>query len=79
MGRPSQVSPNQLQSQFQQDEDDQVLVTDITYIRTNEGWLYLAVVARLALKGGGRLEHKRQHGDHAGAGRVNVGCVAPPA
>ena len=31
------VSPNQLQRQFQQDEADQVLVTDITYIRTYEG------------------------------------------
>jgi putative transposase len=46
-GRPSQVSPNQLQRQFQQDEADQVWVTDITYIRTYEGWLYLAVVLDL--------------------------------
>ncbi len=47
VGRPSQVSPNQLQRQFQQDEADQVWVTDITYIRTYEGWLYLAVVLGL--------------------------------
>jgi putative transposase len=47
VGRPSQVSPNQLQRQFQQDEADQVLVTDITYIRMYEGWLYLAVVLDL--------------------------------
>ena len=39
VGRPSQVSPNQLQRQFQQDAADQVWVTDITYIRTYEGWL----------------------------------------
>ena len=44
VSRPSQVSPNQLQRQFQQDAADQVWVTDITYIRTYEGWLYLAVV-----------------------------------
>ncbi len=43
VGRPSQVSPNQ----FQQDEADQVWVTDITCIRTNEGWLYLEVVLDL--------------------------------
>lgn len=43
----SQVSPNQLQRQFQQDAADQVWVTDITYIRTYEGWLYLAVVLDL--------------------------------
>jgi putative transposase len=36
-----------LQRQFQQDEADQVWGTDITYIRTYEGWLYLAVVLDL--------------------------------
>jgi len=35
--------------------------------------------AGLALKGGGGLEHARQHGDHAGAGRVDDGCVASAA
>ncbi len=47
VGRSSQVSPNQLQRQFQQDAADQVWVTDIRYIRTYEGWLYLAVVLDL--------------------------------
>ena len=47
VGRPSQVSPNQLQRQFQQDAADMAWVTDITYIRTYEGWLYLAVVLDL--------------------------------
>jgi putative transposase len=37
VGRPSQVLPNQLQRQFQQDAADLVWVTDITYIRTYEG------------------------------------------
>jgi len=36
-----------LQRQFQQDAADQVWVTDITYIRTYEGWPYLAVVLDL--------------------------------
>ena len=40
VGMPSLVAPNQLQRQFQQDEPDQAWVTDITYIRTHEGWLY---------------------------------------
>ena len=47
MGRPSQVKPNQLQRQLQQEEADQVWVADITYIRTYEVWLYLAVVRDL--------------------------------
>ncbi len=46
-GKPAQVAPNQLQRQFQQDEPDQAWVTDITYIRTHQGWLYLAVVLDL--------------------------------
>ena len=47
VGKPALVAPNQLQRQFQHDEPDQAWVTDITYIRTLEGWLYLAVVLDL--------------------------------
>jgi len=47
IGRPSLVSPNQLQRQFTYDAPDQAWVTDITYVRTHEGWLYLAVVIDL--------------------------------
>ena len=47
VGRPATVSPNQLQRQFTHDAPDQAWVTDITYIRTYEGWLYLAVVIDL--------------------------------
>lgn len=46
-GRPSVVAPNLLQQQFRVAEPNQVWVTDITYIRTYEGWLYLAVVLDL--------------------------------
>ena len=47
IGRPSLVAPNQLQRQFTYEQPDQAWVTDITYIRTYEGWLYLAVVIDL--------------------------------
>ena len=47
VGKPALVAPNQLQRQFQHDEPDQAWVTDITYIRTHEGWLYLAAVLDL--------------------------------
>ena len=43
-GEASIVSPNRLQRQFNPDAPDERWVTDITYIRTHEGWLYLAVV-----------------------------------
>jgi len=47
MGKPALVAPNQLQRQFWYDEPDQARVTDITYIRTHEGWLYLAAALDL--------------------------------
>ena len=41
------VTPNKLQRQFTTATPDETWVTDITYIRTHEGWLYLAVVIDL--------------------------------
>ncbi|EOH3176279.1 MULTISPECIES: IS3 family transposase [Enterobacter cloacae complex] len=46
-GRPSVVAPNRVQRQFTIVRANQVWVTDITYIRTWQGWLYLAVVIDL--------------------------------
>ncbi|HGB5820059.1 TPA: IS3 family transposase [Salmonella enterica subsp. enterica serovar Thompson] len=46
-GRPSVVVPNRVQRQFTVVRANQVWVTDITYIRTWQGWLYLAVVIDL--------------------------------
>ncbi len=46
-GRPSVIAPNRLQQQFTVAEPNRAWVTDITYIRTHEGWLYLAVVLDL--------------------------------
>ncbi len=45
--KPSIVAANQLEQKLDVAEPDQVWVTDITYIRTYEGWLYLAVVIDL--------------------------------
>ncbi|WP_180297169.1 IS3 family transposase [Klebsiella pneumoniae] len=46
-GRPSVVAPNRVQRQFTVVRANQIWVTDITYIRTRQGWLYLAVVIDL--------------------------------
>ncbi len=43
-GRPAMVVPNHLDRQFEPAEPNMVWAPDITYIRTHEGWLYLAVV-----------------------------------
>jgi transposase InsO family protein len=41
------ASPNLIQGCFQTDKPNRVWVSDITYIKTLEGWLYLAVVMDL--------------------------------
>jgi len=41
------VAPNVLNRQFEADAPNQKWVTDITYVSTDEGWLYLAVVLDL--------------------------------
>ena len=46
-GKPAIVADNKVAQQFETSIPDQVWVTDITYIRTHEGWAYLAVVIDL--------------------------------
>ena len=46
-GEPSILAPNHLQREFDVDEPNSVWVTDFTYIRTWQGWLYLAAVMDL--------------------------------
>jgi putative transposase len=46
-GRPSIITPNKLQREFTVTQPDRAWVTNITYIRTWQGWLYLAVVMDL--------------------------------
>jgi putative transposase len=47
VGKPSVMIPNVLQRQFTVMRPDKAWVMDITYIRTWQGWLYLAVVMDL--------------------------------
>ena len=46
-GKPAIASPNRLQQQFAMHQPDIAWVTDIAYISTYEGWLYVAVVIDL--------------------------------
>jgi putative transposase len=46
-GKPAIVAENHLNQNFDVQEPNRVGVTDITYIRTYEGWLFLAVVIDL--------------------------------
>jgi putative transposase len=47
VGKPSVLIPNLLKRQFTVTRRNKAWVTDITYIRTWQGWLYLAVVMDL--------------------------------
>lgn len=47
VGRPSIIAPNRFERQFTVDAPDHAWVTDITYLRTWQGWLCLAVVIDL--------------------------------
>jgi putative transposase len=47
---PFPVAPNVLARQFDRPQPDRAWVTDITYIPTREGWLYLAVLLDLCLR-----------------------------
>jgi putative transposase len=44
VSNPFTALPDLVQRDFMPSEPDQLWVTDITYVRTGEGWLYLAVV-----------------------------------
>lgn len=46
-GKPARLIPNLVKRNFDVSTPNRVWVTDITYIRTWEGWLYLAVVMDL--------------------------------
>ena len=46
-GNPAIVADNTLDQKFEVDVPDTVWVTYITYIKTHEGWSYLAVVIDL--------------------------------
>ena len=46
-GKPSVVAPNVLEQRFEASQPNTHWVTDITYLRTYEGFLYLAVVLDL--------------------------------
>ena len=46
-GKPSVVVDNTLDRQFDVEAPNKVWVTDITYIKTHEGFSYLAVVIDL--------------------------------
>lgn len=46
-GKPAELIPNLVKRKFDVSKPNRVWVTDITYVRTWEGWLYVAVILDL--------------------------------
>lgn len=69
-GKPSVVAANTLDRQFDVAEPDTAWVSDITYIKTYEGFLYLAVVIDL---------YSRRVIGWATQSRQSTDLVLPPA
>jgi transposase InsO family protein len=44
------IAPNLLKRNFKSSQPNEIWVSDITYIPTGEGWLYLAIIKDLCLK-----------------------------
>ncbi len=64
-GKPAVVADNKLDRQFEVDAPDRIWVTDITYIRTHEGWSYLAVVIDLFSRRFVGMVHAITHDDRS--------------
>ncbi len=46
-GKPAIVAESRLEQRFEASAPDQARVTDITSVKTHEGWLYLCVIIDL--------------------------------
>jgi putative transposase len=61
------MAPNILERRFTPGQPNSICVTDITYVATKQGWLYLAVVLDLLSHQGGGLVHEPEHRPTSGA------------
>ena len=79
VGKPAVLIPNLLQRQFTVTRPNKAWVTDITYIRTWQGWLYLAVVMDLFSRKIVGWSARPDHPPRAGARRRADGRAPPTA
>jgi putative transposase len=78
-GKPSLVIDNTLDRQFDVAAPDQAWVTDITYIRTMEGFAYLAVALDLYSRRGGGLVDAEQANNRGRSSGPAHGSLAAQA
>ena len=69
------VAPNILQRNFTQSEPNKAWAGDITYIRTKEGFIYLAVVLDLYSRQVVGMEHATPYAEQLGDGCAKDGLV----
>ena len=69
------IAPNLLNRNFQPDAPTRVWVSDITYIQTDAGWLYLAVVLDLYSRQVVGMEHATPYAKQLGDGCAKDGLV----
>ena len=75
VGKPAVLIPNLLKRQFTVTRRNKAWATDITYIRTWQGWLYLAVVIAADRRLGGGTDDPSRAGAER---RTSRGAPAPP-
>jgi putative transposase len=73
------VALNLQDRNFETSSPDRVYCSDITYIWTNEGWLYLAVVFDLFSRRQWVLVYEQQDCDEVGTRCFSHGCAASSA
>ncbi len=78
-GKPAVVADNTLARQFEVGMPDRIWVTDITYIKTHEGWSYLAVVIDLFSRRVVGMVHAIAHDDGSGFTGLTECCLATQA
>lgn len=73
------IAPNHLDRQFASNRANRHWVSDITYVRTAQGWLYLAVVLDLYSRSRRRLGDAPPHAAGLGTRRAGDGHCTPTA
>jgi transposase InsO family protein len=77
----ARAAPNLLKGDFRADRPDQIWLADITYIATDEGWLYLAAIEDLCTRGivGWAMSDRMTADLTLGALEMALACRRPEA
>ena len=74
--KDQEAAPNLLQQRFQTEAPNRVWLSDITYIDTDEGWLYLTTIEDMWSSAAGRTCDHGSSASYGGRGSVADGLGA---